>query len=35
MAKSAAAEKRTFLSQSDFPVASLKEALRIPRALAP
>jgi Predicted nucleotide-binding protein containing TIR-like domain len=30
----AAAEKRAFLSQSDFPVATLKDALRIPQALA-
>lgn len=34
MPRSAAAEKRTFLSQSDFPVATLKDALIIPRALA-
>lgn len=34
MSKSATAEKRAFLSQSDFPVATLTEALRIPRALA-
>ncbi len=34
MRKSAVAEKRVFLSQSDFPVSTLTEALRIPKALA-
>jgi len=34
MRKAATAEKRAFLSQSDFPVATLTEALKIPRALA-
>ena len=34
MPKAATAEKRAFLSQSDFPVGTLKDALAIPRALA-
>jgi predicted nucleotide-binding protein len=34
MPKSATAEKRVFLSQSDFPVATLKDALSLPQALA-
>ncbi len=34
MPRSAVAEKQVFLSQSDFPVATLKDALGIPRALA-
>jgi len=34
MSKAATAEKRAFLSQSDFPVATLAEALRIPKVIA-